>query len=159
MGGCQLKKRIYVISILICFFDQFLKHLVTTNLVYQETRVILPHFFYLRYIKNTGGAWSILASNTGILILIGIFCLFGFGYYIQKKKEFTKIEVIFWGFLLGGILGNLIDRIFYHGVIDYLGFILLSYYFPIFNFADIAIVCGCFLMGIELVGDEYGKRK
>ena len=63
------------------------------------------------------------------------------------------------GLVIGGILGNFIDRLIYKGVIDYLGFIFGSYYFPIFNLADICIVIGTFILIIDTVRSDFcGNR-
>lgn len=153
-----MKKRIYQISICVFIFDQFLKYLITRNFVYQKTVAIIPHFFYLQYIKNTGGAFSIFSNSIWFFVLIGMVFLIGMVSYIAKKKEISFLEQFSFGLLIGGVLGNLIDRILFHGVIDYLGIIIFSYYFPIFNFADICIVCGTLLMGIVLVGENHENR-
>ena len=75
--------------------------------------------------------------------------------YILKIKEFSLIEIISYGFLMGGVLGNLIDRVLVSGVIDYIGFQFGSYYYPIFNLADIFIVLGMVL----IIMKEFGGFK
>lgn len=85
--------------------------------------------------------------------------MIGILYYLYKKDSFSKLEIICFSFLIGGILGNIIDRLCYQAVIDYLGFIFGNYYFPIFNLADILIVCGGILFTInELRGEQNGIR-
>ena len=129
------------------------------KLIYEETIPVVSHFFYLTYVKNTGGAWSILSGNSFLLLGIGICFLVGLVYYMIKKDTFTSFEVVSYSLLIGGVLGNFIDRMIYGGVIDYLGFIFGNYYFPIFNYADICIVVGVGLLLIDGIRSEsYGNR-
>lgn len=154
-----MKKRMLVISFIILIIDQLIKHLVMTSLVYRKTYSVISNFLYLTYVKNTGGAWSILSGNTIFLLLISLVCIAGLGVYLHKKNTISKLECIYYGLLFGGIIGNLIDRILYKGVIDYIGFIFGSYYFPIFNIADICIVCGIILLLIDgWIGEKNGIR-
>jgi len=155
----KLKKVILIISVIIIILDQLLKYSVISSISYQETIYLIPNFLYLTYVKNTGGAWSILSNNTYLLILIGIICIVGLGYYIYEKKNFNKLETLYMGLIIGGIIGNLIDRIVRSGVIDYIGMIFGNYYFPIFNLADISIVCGGILLMIDSFrGDKDESR-
>lgn len=154
-----LKKKILLISIISLILDQLLKYIVISSISYQETIRLISNFLYLTYVKNTGGAWSIFSNNPYLLALIGIICLFGLGYYIHKKNNFNKLEILYLGLIIGGILGNFVDRIFSSGVIDYIGLIFGNYYFPIFNLADICIVCGAVLLLIDSFrGDINGNR-
>ena len=75
--------------------------------------------------------------------------LFIFTYYISKREDVNTFEVLSFGFILGGIIGNLFDRIIRSGVVDFIGFIFGSYYFPIFNLADTFIVGGAILMVLD----------
>ncbi len=154
-----MKKKILLISFIILIIDQFIKHLVMTSLIYRKTYSIISNFFYLTYVKNTGGAWSILSDNIIFLLIVSIICIIGLIIYLFKKNNISKLECIYYSLLFSGIIGNLIDRIFYKGVIDYIGFIFGNYYFPIFNIADICIVCGILLLLIDgWIGDENGIR-
>ena len=68
-------------------------------------------------------------------------------WYIKKEqKNFDKYEIYSMGMILGGIFGNMIDRIIHHSVIDYISFQFGNYYFPVFNFADTCIVLGVLLL-------------
>lgn len=137
-----MKKKLLIFSSILFIIDFIIKRTIIENLVFQKVYTIIPHFFYITYVKNTGGAWSILAGNVSFLIGIGICFLGILIYYIMKKNQLTKLEIIYYSLLVGGVCGNFIDRILYGGVVDYLGFIFGRYYFPVFNFADICIVLG-----------------
>ena len=133
--------------------------MIVASLSYGKEIFIIPKFLYLTHVKNKGGAWSIFQENPSILFLVGIISLGMLFYYLYKKDDFSKLEIAYLGIIIGGILGNFIDRIFQKGVIDYIGFIFGKYYFPIFNIADVAIICGAFLLIIDsLRGDIHGIR-
>lgn len=145
----ELKKKLLILSTIIFILDQVLKYVVISFIGYQDTIHIIPNFLYLTYVKNTGGAWSIFDSNPIFLIMIGLICILGLGYYIYKKNNYCFLEVIYLVLIIGGVFGNFIDRIIRDGVVDYIGVILGSYYFPVFNLADICIVCGAILLMID----------
>lgn len=154
-----MKKKIFEIGIFTFILDQFVKFLIISIFSYQETSFLIPKFLYITYVKNTGGAWSIFSNNPWILLIVGIISIGGLGYYIYKKDSFNYLEFIYLGIIIGGVLGNFVDRLFRGGVIDYIGVILGNYYFPIFNIADICIVCGAVLLIIDgLRSDQDGIR-
>ena len=146
-----LKKEICKIGVTVFILDQLLKIIIMSLFSYQKVLSLIPHFLYLTYVKNTGGAWSIFSNKQYFLLVIGFICICGFGYYLYKKNCFNKIEILYLGLIIGGILGNFLDRIIRNGVVDYIGFIFGKYYFPVFNLADICIVCG----GILLIFDSF----
>lgn len=156
-----MKKKIVIIGIFFIIIDQLIKQfLVVNNIIYNQVISVIPDFFYLTYVKNTGGAFSILSNNTIFLVLIGFMCIVVFFHYIKNKQTFNNLEIAYLSMILGGIIGNLIDRVFFNGVVDYLGFIFGNYYFPIFNFADILIVIGVGLFILnELKGDTNVKYR
>lgn len=151
-----MKKRIIIIGSVFILIDQLIKLLVRNTIMGVE-KVIIPNFFYLSGVKNTGGAFSILSDNSIFLAFFSIIVIVLLGMYIYKKKITSNIEMISYSILIGGIIGNLIDRIIFGGVYDYLGFIFGSYYYPIFNLADMGIVIGIILFIIlEVKGDKNG---
>lgn len=154
-----MKKKILIFSTIVVIIDQLIKNIIISNFKYQDLQYIIPNFFYITKVKNTGGAWSILSNNTNLLLIISIICTLGIIYYLYKKHNLSKLECLYFSLLVGGIIGNLVDRLFYKGVIDYIGLIFGNYYFPIFNFADICIVCGIGLLLIDgWIGEKNGTR-
>ena len=75
-----------------------------------------------------------------------------------KGKELKKIDIVSYSMLLGGIIGNLIDRVVHGYVIDYLDFKIFNYNFPIFNIADTLIVISIIIIGISLIVGEYREQ-
>lgn len=157
--GDIMKKYILIIISFVFFIDQFVKILVINSFTYNHTITVIPHFFYLTYVKNTGGAWSLFSDISSLLLIIGILSICLLFYYIYKKEIYKFSEVIYLGLLFGGVLGNFFDRLIHGGVIDYIGLIFGNYYFPIFNFADMCIVCSGLLLVIDLFrSDINGNR-
>lgn len=151
-----MKKRLLVISSIFILLDQLLKIIVRNNITLGKENFIIPNFFYLTNVKNTGGAFSIFSNNPIMLAVIGILVLC-FIYYFIKNKKITFIEEISYGLLVGGIIGNIIDRIIFNYVTDYIGLVFGKYYYPIFNLADIGIVLSVLILIIlELGSEKYG---
>ena len=137
-----LKKKILVIALVGIIVDRISKILVSSSNGY----VVIKNFFNITYAKNFGAAWSMFSGNRLFLIIITVFTLLFILFYIYKAKNINKIETLSYGFILGGIIGNFIDRLFFGYVIDFLDFNLFGYNFPIFNIADSLIVIGAIIM-------------
>lgn len=138
--------KILPISLGIALFDQIVKLIITQFIPLEYSITIIPSFFQITYVQNRGAAWSIFSGNRLFLIVISIFSFLFIYFFLIKNKNLKKIERIAYGILIGGLFGNLMDRIFLGYVIDYLDFTIFSYPFPIFNFADICIVISVFLL-------------
>lgn len=149
-------KKVYIFALISLIIDQIVKILVSNYLILGQTIKIINNFFYLTYVQNKGAAFSILIGYRYILIIITFIFLYYLHKCIKKQKRFNKLEIISYGLLLGGIIGNLIDRIIYGYVIDYFDFMIFNYNFPIFNLADSFIVIGCIILVINsyLKGDD-----
>lgn len=146
-------KKVYIIALISLIIEQIVKILVSNYLILGQTTKIINNFFYLTYVQNTGAAFSILIGYRYILIIITLIFLYYLYKYTKKQTNPNKLAILSYGLLLGGIIGNLIDRIIYGYVIDYLDFMIFNYNFPIFNLADTFIVIGC----IILVINSYAK--
>lgn len=156
------KDKIYIIGFVALLLDQITKFIVTQNMNLLEQISVIPHFFHIHYIQNRGAAWGILQDNTILLTIVTAVALILLNQYLNKETHFTKISILSYGMLLGGMLGNLIDRILYHYVIDFLDFNIFGYHFPVFNIADTLIVCGVLLLVFDVVRSEinaYRSRK
>lgn len=153
------KKYIYTVALFYMLLDQIIKLIVVNNMNLLQEIKIIPNFFSLYYLKNTGAAFSILGNKTLLLILISILCLIVLKNYIKKLQRVTKLTIISLGIMIGGIIGNFFDRVIYQAVIDYLSFNFFGYSFPVFNIADIGITIGACLLIIDLIIEEKEKKK
>lgn len=148
-----------VIAIPLFVIDQMIKFLVRKNMYLNESISVISKFFHITYVENDGAAWNILSNNRLLLILIAVMVLIGVYELILKRQNLHMIEKISYGLFIGGVLGNLFDRIVLGHVIDYLDFTIFKYNYPVFNFADICIVTGVIILMIDTLWGEKLWRK
>lgn len=151
-------KKISIISFTIVLIDRIIKIIVENFLKLGVRNSVIKNFFYLTYVKNEGAAFSIFNGKTIFLILLSFVALYLVYNFIKKEDNIKKINIIAYGIFIGGIIGNLIDRLLYGYVIDYLDFQFLGNRFAIFNFADSTIVVGAILLLIFEGSDKNGKK-
>lgn len=151
------KNKVYLTAVIVLLIDQIVKLLIKTNMSLNEEISIIPNFFSIQYLKNTGAAFSILENQTILLAITSIICISVIIYYLKKEENLTTAMYLSFGLVLGGILGNLIDRIVYQGVIDFLSFQIFNYNFPVFNIADIGITIGVLLLIIIYISRDIKK--
>ena len=118
---------------------------------------LINKFFYITYVQNKGAAWSILEDQRILLLIISVIVLFLINKAMNKEK-LDKLEIVSYGMIIGGIVGNLFDRIFYSFVIDFIDFRIFGYNYPVFNLADTFIVIGIILMIIITLRKEHHER-
>lgn len=148
-----MSKKVYILAIAIFIIDQISKALISTYLKLNESIVVIKDFFYLRYINNTGASWGILSNSRILLIILSLIAIVILIRYMYNFKK-NKLNLVGFGFLLGGILGNLADRLLYGYVKDFLDIIIFNYDFPVFNIADIFIVLGVIILIISIIRGE-----
>lgn len=154
-----MKKKIFIISGLIALADQLIKVIVVKYLMPLNGVSLINNFLNLTYVENRGAAWGILLGARWFLITISILAIYGVVKYFLLDEKITKVEFVGYILLLGGIIGNLIDRFTRGYVIDYIDFRFGSYQFPVFNLADMVIVIGAGLIIIHLVKNAVMQRK
>lgn len=150
-------KKLYGFVFGTLLLDQIVKNLLLFFMNYGQSISVIKGFFNITLVGNTGAAFSILSSNTILLIVISLAVLNIIYFFFIKGKKLTIFEQVSYGLLVGGIMGNLVDRVVHMQVIDYLDFNIFGYNFPIFNLADIAIVVSMILIAIQVIkGDKDG---
>ena len=112
------KKVIWIISFICIIIDQIIKFIINNNIDLYNQNTIIDNFFYMTNVRNYGAAWSILTGSRIMLIIVTILIMIGLYYFFIRKEKLKKYEKVIYGFLYGGIIGNLIDRIFRGYVID-----------------------------------------
>lgn len=150
-------KDILFFGIIFTIIDQVVKIVLSSKIIVNQTYVVIKDFFSITLVHNKGAAFSILTGSKILLILIGVAALVGLIIYIKKLEVIDDIDIFTYSLLMGGIVGNLIDRIVYGYVIDYLSFKFGSYYFPIFNFADICIVVSVIIMLLRMIKEDLWR--
>lgn len=151
-------KKTCLISLIVIFIDQLIKILVKNALVLNQVNVIISGFFNLTYVQNRGAAWSLFNGSRYFLILVACASIYLIYRFFIKDTKLNKFQMLVYGVLLGGIVGNLLDRILYGYVIDYLDFNIINYNFPIFNLADICIVVSVALIFVFVLRGEKSEN-
>lgn len=150
-----MNRKIVIIGIIALVIDQITKSLMQ---IYDVHFNIINGFLSLNYIQNTGAAWSILEGKLYLLIGISIVMLI-LVYNMSFSYDNNRLNNITFGLLFGGIIGNLIDRVFYGIVRDFIDINIFGYDFPVFNIADMAIVFGVIILLIGTIKGELKKWK
>lgn len=140
-----------IISILITILDQIIKFIIDKKVLFIE---VIPKLFNIHKVYNYGVAFSFLENKRYLILLFSLILIY-FLFNLRKDLPKTKKYDILFGVILGGIIGNLIDRVFRGYVIDYLETFIFGISFPIFNLADICITLGIILMVLIMsLGDK-----
>lgn len=150
-------KKFKIVGLLVAFIlvalDIISKNRVTSMLLENQRMEVIPNFFWLTNVHNTGAGWSLFASHTSVLTIISIVASIALiAYYLsQKHSKWTH-----WGLILmiAGTIGNLIDRAMLAYVRDFLSFNLFGYMFPVFNLADAFLTIGVLILIMEALFDE-----
>lgn len=150
-------KRIMLFSMIIFIIDQIVKLFVGFSLELNTSFTVFNNFFYISNVHNYGAAFSVLYGNRIFLVIVSVITLVLVYYFLLKNKKFDWFNIILYSLLIGGILGNLFDRIIYGYVVDYLDFYIFGYNFPIFNIADICIVISVILIVIDTLWGGNGE--
>ena len=129
---------VFSTALIIILIDQLSKFFVRNNFQLNQPIPIINNIFHLTYIQNTGAGFGILKAQTLILIFVSIAVIGIIFYNFDKIKNKEILLQVLVGFVLGGTIGNLIDRLAYGYVIDFLDFRI----WPIFNFADAFVSIG-----------------
>lgn len=141
------------LSALVIVLDQLSKAWITSHFIYSERFTVIS-VFNLVLAHNTGAAFSFLHDAGGmqrwLFSIIAIIASVWIVWLLRRHSAQTLFALAL-SLILGGALGNLIDRIVYGYVVDFLSFHWDEHYFPAFNLADSAITCGAFLMILDSI--------
>ena len=148
-------KKIGIISLVFIIIDLIVKIIVNSNMNVYDSIIIIPNFFSITYVRNIGAAFSIMENSRILFIIIGFVALILIYKYLIMNKILNKYLMISYSMLIGGIIGNMIDRIIYGYVIDYLSFNIFGYNAPIFNLADTFIVVSIIMLLLYEVGGRH----
>ena len=148
----------WIFSALLVGVDQLVKWWITDNLALGETKNLIPGILSLNHIRNTGAAWSMLEGKMWfftIVTLIAVVVILTL--MIKNREKGSRWFMIGLSLILAGAIGNFIDRIRLGYVVDMFQTDFMS--FPIFNVADVTLVCGVICILIYIILDEKDQRK
>lgn len=142
---------------LLVFVDQLIKKLAVDNLMGKEDIVLIKNFIGLSYAENTGAAFSMFSDSTMLLSVVTLLLILGGVVFMFLGKIEGKLMNICAVMILAGGTGNLIDRFSNGYVVDYIKTLFID--FPVFNFADILVVVGVFVVCGYLIYDIIKEEK
>lgn len=155
----SVNKKILFVATTILLLDQITKTIVETYVKVNSRIKVIKDFFYITLCHNEGAAWGILSGYKIIIILFTILAICLIYHFIFCFKRNKRNEFAF-GLLVGGLAGNLIDRILFGYVRDFFDFYIFQYDYPVFNVADIAIVLGVGLLAIAIFkGEDLSENR
>lgn len=153
------KLTILISSVILLVIDLITKSWIQANLSLGERISVIPNFFDITYVQNTGGAWSMLNASWMrpifllISVIVTIVCVY---YYVKEKNLLVLISL---GLVMAGNLGNFYDRLVFAYVRDMLSFNIFGYPFPVFNVADMCLVIGFGLLMLFVFLEERNVKQ
>lgn len=149
-----------LIAIVIIILDQLTKQMAISSLKSGPSISVLGNFLRLTYVENRGAAFGILANQRLFFIVVtSIVVILIAGVLVVKRDMLFSLTKISMYMVVAGAIGNLIDRIRFGYVVDFIDIRFGSFYnFPVFNIADISIVIGTFILTVLILFDNYEDR-
>ncbi|MEI4831103.1 MULTISPECIES: signal peptidase II [Bacillus] len=139
----------YLIALFVIVIDQVSKWIIVKEMEYGQSIPIIDNVLYITSHRNTGAAWGILENRMWFFYVITVIFVIFIVIYMQKYAKTDKLLGISLGLILGGAIGNFIDRVFRKEVVDFIHTYIFSYNFPVFNIADSALCVGVMLIIIQ----------
>ncbi|UII57341.1 signal peptidase II [Cytobacillus spongiae] len=149
----------YILALFVIALDQLTKWLIVKNLELGESIKVIEDFLYITSHRNRGAAWGILQGQMWFFYVITVVVIIGIVIYIQKAAKGKMLLGVSLGLMLGGAIGNFIDRVFRKEVVDFINTYIFTYDFPVFNIADSALVIGVGLLMIQMLLEERAAKK
>jgi signal peptidase II len=151
-----MRKYFLFIAVIVLLLDRIAKWAVASNIALHDSVVVIPGFFRLTHVQNTGAAFGLFAESSaqwkvGALVSFSVLALVVVTALLWRNGHALTTTTIGLSLILGGAMGNLWDRMVSGHVVDFLDFYVGSYHWPAFNVADSAIVIGAILLVSEIV--------
>jgi signal peptidase II len=154
-----MNKRIVIVALITLILDQISKIVIESLIEYHHSVTIIKDFFKLTIVHNFGISWGILEGKRFIIILGTLIVMVIIYKLLQTFKNNIRNNIAF-GLLIGGMLGNFIDRLFLGYVRDFIDFKIFNYNYPVFNISDMGIVIGIILIIIATIkGEDESDNK
>ena len=149
----------YLIAVFVILLDQFTKWLIVSKMQFGESIPIIDQVLYITSHRNRGAAWGILQGQMWLFYVITLIVIIAIIYYIQKAAKGKRLLGTSLALMLGGAIGNFIDRVFRKEVVDFIHTYIFDYNFPVFNIADSCLVIGVILLMIVMLRDERATKE
>lgn len=160
IGGINVWK-FYGLAAFVIALDQWTKWLVVKNMTLGENIILLDPYLALLSHRNRGAAWGMLQGRMGLFAIITIIVIIGIIYYFHKEANGKPLFQVGLMMLLGGAIGNFIDRLWRKEVVDFVDVLIpiINYDFPIFNIADAALTIGVVFIILFILQEERAEKK
>ena len=145
------------LTLFVVLLDYITKRIVSGNMVLYQSIPVIKGVFNITYVKNTGASFGMMAGARWFFVAVTVILIAAVIYYAVKNKITDKLFLVSASFVVGGGIGNLIDRIATGAVVDFFDFCLIN--FAIFNVADCFVVVGVILMVIYYIKEEKTKNE
>ncbi|WP_147802400.1 signal peptidase II [Alkalicoccus halolimnae] len=149
----------YLIAVIIIAFDQLTKWLIVENMEVRESIPIIENLLYLTSHRNAGAAFGMLQGQMWLFFIATIVVTVVIIYMIQTQLKGSRWYGTALGLILGGAIGNFIDRVLEGAVVDFIDVYIFSYNYPIFNIADMSLVTGVIMIIIHVFLEEKRQEK
>ena len=154
-------KKFYGIALIVVILDQITKWMVVKNMELGERIAIWDPWFGLLSHRNRGAAWGMLEGKMWLFTIVTVGVIIGIIYFHHteaKGKPFFQVSLML---LLGGAIGNFIDRLYYGEVVDFVDVLIpvINYHFPIFNIADAALTIAVIMLLIAMIMEDRAEKK
>lgn len=149
----------YLIAFVVLVIDQITKFLVVQNMAVRDSIPIIEGFFYFTSHRNAGAAFGILQGQMWLFYIATLIVVSVIVYYLQVHGRTNRWFGASLALVLGGAIGNFIDRVLFGEVVDFLDVRIFTYNYPIFNVADAALVVGVIMLIIHVIKEEKSQGK
>ncbi|MFZ5596464.1 MAG: signal peptidase II [Bacillota bacterium] len=136
----------YIVALVSFIIDQASKYYVIKSMFLGQSIPVVAGFFHITHVHNTGAAFGLMPDRTGLFIVVSSLVVAGITIYQKKCGVKRGLIPVSLGLIVGGTVGNLVDRMMFGAVIDFIDFRV----WPVFNLADSAIVAGAILLTLAL---------
>ncbi|MDF2945910.1 MAG: peptidase [Bacillales bacterium] len=150
---------LYLVAVIIVLFDQITKYIVEKQMYLGESIPVIDNFLMITSHRNRGAAWGMLEGQFLLFYIVTVIVVVGLIYYVKKNNIDDRFTLITVGLLIGGALGNFIDRVIRKEVVDFIDVLIFSYDFPVFNIADSSLFIGVVLLVIQTIREEQLGEK
>ncbi|MCR2803566.1 signal peptidase II [Paenibacillus soyae] len=146
------------VALVLLLLDQITKKIVSGGMEVGDQISVIGEFFKIQLYKNNGAAFSMLPNQRLFFIIVTTAVVIGIIWYILRNRNTGRaLQMVALGSILGGAIGNLVDRALYGEVVDFFKLTFGNYIFPIFNIADIGISIGAILILLDMILEERNQ--
>lgn len=149
----------YILALIVLFLDQLTKWIVVSSMEIRQSIPIIENLLYFTSHRNKGAAFGILQGQMWLFYIVTVIVVIFVVYYMKKYAKDSKLLGVSLGLVLGGAIGNFVDRLFRGEVVDFIDVYIFTYDFAIFNVADMALVIGVGLLMIQVILEEKKEKQ